>query len=99
MSLHIRPGDLLCFQQAARPAVNLTARPGNVILAGAATSHAHHLTAGTIQAAPDGTLSLARPYAARVYHEEHHALPLESGSWLLVRKPEYSPEAVRTDLD
>jgi hypothetical protein len=99
MPLHYRQGDLLFIQQDTRPAADLTARQSNVIVAGEATGHAHRLTAGTILEAPDGALYLDLPYVAKVVHEEHNAITLDPGLWLVVRQREYSPEAIRTVLD
>jgi len=94
-----RQGDLLFVQQETRPAGSLVARPGLVIVAGEATGHAHRLTAGAVLEAPDGALYLDLPTAARVVHEEHDALTLGPGVWLVVRQREYAPEAIRTVRD
>jgi hypothetical protein len=99
MPLHYRQGDLLFVLQDARPDLNLTARQSNVIVAGEATGHAHRLTTGAVLEAPDGTLYLDLPYAAKVVHEEHNPITLDAGFWLVVRQREYSPEAIRTVLD
>jgi len=99
MPLHYRQGDLLFVRQDVRPAVDLTARQSDVIVAGEATGHAHRLTAGAVLEAPDGTLYLDLPSRANVVHEEHHAITLDAGLWLVVRQREYSPEAIRTVLD
>jgi hypothetical protein len=99
MSLQYRQGDLLFVRQETRPTGDLVERPGLVIMAGEATGHAHRLTAGTILEAPDGTLYLDLPVAARVVHEEHDALTLGPGLWLVVRQREYTPEAIRTVQD
>ena len=99
MPLHARQGDLLFVLQETRPVVDLTPQQSNVIVAGEATGHAHRLTEGTILEAPDGTLYLDLPYAARVVHEEHNAITLDPGFWLVVRQREYRPEAIRTVLD
>lgn len=94
-----RQGDLLFVRLEARPESELVARPGMVIVEGEATGHAHRLTAGTILEAPDGTLYLDLAEAARVVHEEHDALTLGPGGWLVVRQREYTPEAIRTVRD
>src|SRR5262249_6865717 len=46
--LQYRQGDLLFILQEERPAVELTMRPSQVIVAGEATGHAHRLTGGSI---------------------------------------------------
>jgi hypothetical protein len=99
MSLQHRQGDLLFIHQATLPPGPLTARQGNVIVAGEATGHAHRLQAGTILEAPDGALYLDITYSTQVVHEEHGPVTLESGLWLVVRQREYSPEAIRTVVD
>ena len=99
MSLHHRQGDLLFVRQDARPETDLTARPGHVIVIGEASGHAHRLTAGAVLEAPNGTLYLDLPVAAKVVHEEHNAITLERGRWRVIRQREYTPEATRTVLD
>jgi hypothetical protein len=99
MPLHSRQGDLLFVVQDTRPAGGLTAQQSNVIVAGGATSHAHRLTAGTILEAPDGARSLDLPSPTKAAHAEHGPLTLDPGLWLVVRKPEYSPQGIRTVLD
>jgi hypothetical protein len=99
MPLHYRQGDLLFIQQDTRPEANLVERPGNVIVAGEATGHAHRLTGGTILEAPDGTLYLDLLYAAKVVHEEHDPITLDPGLWLVVRQREYTPQAPRMVFD
>lgn len=94
-----RQGDLLFILQQARPALDLTVRPGQVIVAGEATGHAHRLTGGSVLEAPDGTLYLELVEPTRVVHEEHDALTLGPGWWLVVRQREYTPDAVRTIQD
>jgi hypothetical protein len=99
MSLQYRQGDLLFVRQESQPTELLVMRPGLVIVAGEATGHAHRLTAGSILEALDGTLYLDLPVAARVVHEEHDALTLGPGFWLVVRQREYTPGAIRTVRD
>jgi hypothetical protein len=99
MPVQYRQGDLLFIQQETPPAGDLVTRPSLVIVAGEATGHAHRLTAGTILEAPEGTLYLDLVEPTRVVHEEHDALTLGSGWWLVVRQREYTPDAVRTIRD
>lgn len=99
MSLHSRQGDLLFVRQDTRPATALTARQGDVIVAGEATGHAHRLQAGTVLEAPDGALYLEVTQTTQVVHAEHRPITLDPGLWLVVRQREYSPEAIRTVLD
>jgi hypothetical protein len=97
--LHYRQGDLLFIQQEEQPAVELTVRPSLVIVAGEATGHTHRLTSGSVLEARDGTLYLDLIEPTRVVHEEHDALTLGAGWWLVVRQREYTPDAVRTIRD
>jgi hypothetical protein len=99
MPLHDRQGDLLFVLQDNRPVVDLLARQSNVIVAGEATGHAHHLTGGTILEAPDGALSLDVTTTARVERVEHGPITLVPGLWLVVRQRKYTPEAIKTVLD
>ena len=99
MSLHYRQGDLLFVQQDTPPETRLTARQGNVIVMGEATGHAHRLQAGTILEAPDGSGYLDITHTTQVVHEEHGPITLDPGLWLVVRKPAYNPEVIRTVLN
>jgi hypothetical protein len=95
-----RQGDLLFILQAERPNTLLKQRPGSVIVEGEATGHAHRLIGGTIlEDSFDGILYLDVPTAGRVVHEEHDALTLGPGFWLVVRQREYSPHAIRLVRD
>lgn len=94
-----RQGDLLFVLQEERPAVALTVRPSQIIVAGEATGHAHRLTGGSVLEAPDGTVYLEVIEPTRVVHEEHDALTLGPGWWLVVRQREYTPTAIRTIRD
>jgi hypothetical protein len=99
MSLHYRQGDLLFVRQDTQPAAALTTRQSNVIVAGEATGHAHHLQVGTILEAPDSALYLDVTQVTQVVHEEHGPITLDPGLWLVVNQREYSPEAIRTVAD
>ena len=97
--LQYRQGDLLFVWQEERPAVEVRVRPSLVIVAGEATGHAHRLTGGSVVEAPDGTVYLELIEPTRVVHEEHDALTLGPGWWLVVRQREYTPDAIRTVAD
>jgi hypothetical protein len=56
------------------------------------------LAAATIEDAPHGARCRDLPCVARVVHEEAQPITLERGPWLVVRKPGYSPEAIRRVL-
>src|SRR3974390_268605 len=95
-----RQGDLLFILQDGRPNTLLVERPGSVIVQGEATGHAHRLIGGTIlEGRFGGPLYLDLPAPGRVVHEEHDALTLGPGIWLVVRQREYAPGAVRTVRD
>lgn len=94
-----RQGDLLFILQQNPPNVHLEERPDLVILEGEATGHAHRLTSGAVLEAPDGTLYLDLPAEARVVHDEHRAITLGPGLWLVVHQREYEPGATRMVLD
>jgi len=95
-----RQGDLLFILQDARPNTPLVERPGAVIVAGEATGHAHRLIGGTIlEDTLSGTLYLDLPDTGRVVHEEHDAITLGPGLWLVVRQREYTPAAPRLVAD
>jgi hypothetical protein len=99
MQLQYRQGDLLFVQQDAPPTEALTERPDDIILWGEATGHAHRLTDGDILEAADGTLYLHLAHPAQVVHDEHHAVTLAAGWWLVVRQREYTPTAPRRVID
>jgi hypothetical protein len=99
MALHARQGDLLFLWQEIRPAVDLSTRQSNVIVAGEATGHVHRLQAGAILEAPDGSLYLEVTHTTQVIHEEHGPITLDPGLWLVVRQREYTPGAIRTVVD
>lgn len=99
MPQQFRQGDLLFVWQSARPVAELTARPGDVIVAGEATGHAHRLQTGAILEAPDGTLYLDVTETTQVLHEEHGPIQLDPGLWLVVRQREYHPVAIRRVAD
>jgi len=99
MPLQYRQGDLLFVRQETLPAGDLVVRPSLVIVAGEATGHAHRLTAGAVLEAPDGTVYFDLAMPTRVAHEQHDALTLDPGLWLVVRQREYIPEAIRRVSD
>ena len=94
-----RQGDLLFVRQETWPGESLTLRPGHVIVAGEATSHAHRLQSGSIWEAPDGSRYLEISHTTQVLHEEHSLITLDPGLWLVLRQREYTPEAIRTIAD
>ncbi len=99
MPLQYRQGDLLFIQEEALPAVELVARPTLVLVAGEATGHAHRLTSGVVLDAPDGGVYLNLAEPTRIVHQEHDAITLGAGIWLVIRQREYTPRAIRMVLD
>lgn len=101
LSRQIRQGDLLFIRQEAAPdGVRLTPRDTTVILNGETTGHAHRLVAGAVLDSADGKTWLEIPAdvaggVTQVVHEEHNAVTLTPGVWLVVRQREYSPEEIR----
>lgn len=77
----------------------MAVRPSLVIVTGEATGHTHRLTGGSVLEAQDGMVYLELIEPTRVVHEEHDALTLGPGWWLVVRQREYTPNAVRTIRD
>ena len=88
-----RQGDLFFAKQEALPA-DLKPRATRVILEGETTGHAHRLTTGTVLDAPAGRIWLDVPVSADVVHEEHQAISLDAGPWLVIRQREYVAPAV-----
>ncbi len=103
MAEQYRQGDLLFVRQDSLPvAASLATRNSVVILEGETTGHAHRLASrktGAILETPDGQLWLDITRATQIVHEEHHAITLDPGAWLVVRQREYSPEAIRLVVD
>jgi hypothetical protein len=99
MSLQYRQGDLLFVLQETRPKANLVVRAGLVILTGEATGHSHRLTEGQILEDPAGKLYLDLTATARVVHEEHAAITLGPGLWLVVRQREYTTTSIHPVYD
>jgi hypothetical protein len=95
MQPHYRQGDLLVMRQEMRPAADLPARSGNIIVAGEATSHADQLTAGQIWQTREGLLDLGTVAGSLIVHEEHAVLELSPGYRQVIRQREYSPSAIR----
>lgn len=74
-------------------------RPGNIIVEGEVTGHAHRLADGHVYQAAWGALFLEIARATQVVHDEHHSIQLTPDYYLVVRQREYSPEAIRTVID
>lgn len=88
-SMH-RQGDLLLTAIDQLPA-RLTLRPGNVIVMGEATGHAHRLQEGRVWEDAQGNLFLEVPTPTQVVHQEHHPIALDAGCYQVTRQREYVP--------
>jgi hypothetical protein len=88
-SMH-RQGDILLTAIDQLPE-GLTLRPGNVIVMGEATGHAHRLQAGSVLEDAQGHLFLEVPVPTRVVHQEHHSIELKPGCYQVTWQREYVP--------
>src|SRR6185437_10904354 len=105
-----RQGDVLILplDEAAAQAAILGLSPvardahGRLVLAlGEVTGHAHAVVGpGELYRSADPLASdcLHVPSGARVVHEEHGAISLPRGWYLVVRQREYTPGAVRPQV-
>lgn len=99
-----RQGDVLirrvdCVPEGAKPVAR---EGGRVILAhGEVTGHAHALVEEGAQlfATIGGKHYLRLDTDAVVRHEEHTAIPLEAGTYEVVRQREYHPTEIRNVAD
>lgn len=98
MPEHYRQGDLLFVRFEGDVPKNAHKQNNTVIVRGETTGHAHRLQTGTILKA-GGALYLDITEQTQVVHEEHAAVTLGPGLWLVVRQREYAPEAIRTVVD
>lgn len=60
-----------------------------VIARGETTGHAHVLEGGVLVDSSRGQLALVRDEGAKVVHDEHDALEIEPGVWLVRHQIEY----------
>lgn len=87
----IRQGDVILLPVkniAGKKLSHLTLAKGEV------TGHAHRISNGQAQLYEhDGTLYLhVLSKTATLYHEEHHALPIPQGNWIVRIQREYVPQ-------
>ncbi len=99
----LRQGDVLLQRVRSIPK-GATKKPtdqGRVILAyGEVTGHAHAVvversdreTVEAFLAELDGVVYLSAPAGARVVHEEHGTIPLEAGTYKVIRQREWTDE-------
>lgn len=98
MPEHYRQGDLLFVRFEGTLPKDARKQKNNIVVRGETTGHAHRLRSGTVLKA-GGTLYLDVTETTQVVHEEHGAITLDPGLWLVLRQREYSPEAIRTVVD
>lgn len=78
-----------------------TPHPDGILAHGEVTGHAHRLedlTAGLL-VERDGLLYLKVTAPTRIVHEEHAAIPLQPGTFRVVRQREYQPDQIRNVAD
>jgi hypothetical protein len=94
-----RQGDLLFVRRPALPG-DLISRSDDVIQRGELTGHAHRLNGGVLyeDARVSGLIYVAAGANARVVHEEHDALELPEGAYIVVRQREYHGEEEARDV-
>jgi len=101
--MQFRQGDVL-VESANETLLDdkpLEAENGRVILAhGEATGHAHAISAKDAKMFVAGVIrriKVQRP--TRLLHEEHAPIPLEKGSYNVIRQKEYTPAEIRNVAD
>lgn len=104
MNKHWRQGDVL-VRKVERMPTDVTEAPrenGRVILAhGEVTGHAHAIRedVAALFATTDGRRFLQLSGPASITHEEHTAIPLDAGTYEVIRQREYHPEEIRNVAD
>jgi hypothetical protein len=96
-----RHGDVLIQSVRSLPVVAVP-EPGNVLVRGEATGHAHRIQdPRAAQIFRDGAALYLRVLAphADLVHEEHATIRLERGDYRFWQQREYSPAAIRTVVD
>lgn len=103
-SYAVRQGDVYLVRVAAakRKLTNVPAEHGRLILArGEVTGHHHSVDAGvaTLSLDEGGVMFLTVAELTEVQHQEHAPVPIEQGTYRVVRQREYTPEALRNVAD
>jgi hypothetical protein len=106
-----RHGDLLLVPIAAMPRGKCEVRKDGVLALGEATGHAHRiadLTAAEVYDIGEERFLVVSETGVRLSHEDHGdlhnpatgaAVALPSGTYQILRKREYQPEAIRNVAD
>jgi hypothetical protein len=94
-----RQGDVLIFEGGSS-AITLSHEEvlDRVLAYGEATGHAHRIVgagAHLYASSEGGDMVLAVQTSARVVHEEHGAIDLPAGVYVVRRQREYAPDEVR----
>lgn len=97
-----RQGDVLIRRIDGLPKQKAVKRASGMILEGEATGHVHRiadLTRAEILEIGDGIYLCVGKEGVRIVHEEHAALVLPAGNYVVVRQREYFPEEIRNVAD
>lgn len=98
-----RQGDVLLVRHDNTPESGMLIERDNerVVLAyGEVTGHSHAVRQADVQLYErDSIRWLIAPEEFVIEHEEHHALTVPAGIWVVVAQYEYEPGAVRRVMD
>ncbi len=89
-----RQGDVLIIEREASPKFPMRMRRGTVVAHGEATGHSHRFndeSAVALYDLPDGDIWAEVSATTSLIHEEHEAIVLEAGKYLIRRQREYVP--------
>lgn len=67
----------------------------NILLKGEVTGHAHRLTEGDVYNLGERILFTV-PYRTEIIHDEHFSIPIEKGSYEIIRQREYKSKDMIT---
>lgn len=104
MKRQYRQGDVLVERVSETPTGTEVPREnGRVVLAhGEVTGHAHAIAdkGVTMRRDESGVTTLEiKEAVAALTHDEHSTIPLECGTYRVIRQREYTPEAIRNVAD
>lgn len=99
-----RQGDVLVerVENETKTGEEVPRENGRVILAhGEVTGHAHAITESgvTMRRDAEATELEIKEAVAMLTHDEHATIPLERGTYRVIRQREYTPEAIRNVAD
>lgn len=93
-----RHGDVIVVAVAGLPSDAMPIK-GLVLAEGEATGHAHRVDLGELFKTKDGKLYLRIEKLAKLTHEEHKTITLDTGVYCVSQKRQYSPEGWETVRD